>query len=157
MKKIKKILFPINFVDKYWIYLPWVTTFTELSGATLYLLYVTQDLEEIASLYAPPESIQRFQEKAMRAAQEKMEGAAQKFFNNFSKLETRVAVGKPAQKILEVANQERVDLIIMGTHGRKGLEYTIFGSVCREVLRDASCPVVSINPQKAQPHSSGSH
>ncbi len=151
MKKIKKILFPINFADKYWIYIPWVSTFTELSGATLYVLYVTQDLEEIAALYAPsPESIQKFKEKAISAAQEKMEVAVREFFKKFSKLETRVAVGKPSQKILELANQEGIDLIIMGTHGRKGLEYTIFGSVCREVMRDSPCPVVSINPQKAQ-------
>ena len=149
MKQIKKILFPINFADKYWIYIPWVSTLTELSGATLYVLYVTQDLEEIVSLYATSEDIQRLKEKAMRAAQEKMKIAAREFFKEFNRLETRVVMGKPSQKILELANREGIDLIIMGTHGRKGLEYTIFGSVCREVMRDSSCPVVSINPQKA--------
>jgi nucleotide-binding universal stress UspA family protein len=148
MKQIKKILFPINLDDKYWVYLAWVSTFTELSGATLYVLYVMPELEEFVSLYSPPESIQKFQEKAVRAAKERMEADVQKFFKNFRKLVIRVEVGKPAQKILEVANQVGIDLIIMGTHGRKGLEYTIFGSVCREVMREASCPVVSINPQK---------
>jgi nucleotide-binding universal stress UspA family protein len=150
MKQVKKILFPINFADKYWIYLPWVATLTQLTDATLYVLYVTQDLEEVAALYAlAAETIQKFKEKALSAAQEKMEVAVREFFKKFIKLETRVAVGKPSQKILELANREGIDLIIMGTHGRKGLDYTIFGSVCREVMRDSACPVVSINPQKA--------
>ena len=83
MKQIKKILFPINFADKYWVYIPWVSTLTQLTDATLYLLYVTQDLEEIASLYAPPESIQRFKEKAIRAGQERMEIAVREFFKEF--------------------------------------------------------------------------
>jgi|GEM_PF-1791395 hypothetical protein len=50
------------------------------------------------------------------------------------------------QLFWESARQEKIDLIIMGTKGRKGLEYTIFGSVCQKVVREASCPVVTINP-----------
>jgi len=148
MKQIKKILFPINFAENFEALLPWVTTFTDKFGATLYVLYVTQDLEEFASFHVPHGNIQDFQAQAVKAAQEKMGATAQEFFKHFPKLQTRVAAGKPAVKILETAKQEGIDLIIMGTHGRKGLEYTIFGSVCREVIRGASCPVLSINPQK---------
>ena len=54
--------------------------------------------------------------------------------------------GSPADKIVETAKKEGVDLIIMGTHGRKGLERAIFGSVCDKVVRNAPCPVVTINP-----------
>ncbi|MFZ0051032.1 MAG: universal stress protein [Desulfobaccales bacterium] len=46
----------------------------------------------------------------------------------------------------ESARQEKFDLIIMGTKGRQGLEYTIFSSVCQKVVREASCPLVTINP-----------
>lgn len=149
MKQINKILFPINFAENFETLLPWVSTFTDKFGATLYVLYVTQDLEEFSSFYVPHGNIQGFQEEAEKAAQQKMGAVAKQFFKQFAKVETRVAVGKPAAKILEVAKQEDVDLIIMGTHGRKGLEYTIFGSVCREVIRGAACPVVSVNPHKA--------
>lgn len=149
MKQIKKILFPINFAENFETLLPWVSTFTDKFGATLYVLYVTQDLKEFSSFYVPHGNIQSFQEEAVKAAQQKMGAVAKEFFKQFAKVETRVAIGKPAEKILEVAKQEDVDLIIMGTHGRKGLEYTIFGSVCREVIRGAACPVVSVNPLKA--------
>ena len=51
--------------------------------------------------------------------------------------------------IIETAKKEGVDLIIMGTHGRKGLERAIFGSVCDKVVRTAPCPVLTINPSFA--------
>ncbi len=91
-------------------------------------------------------------QKAINAAEKRVEVSVQKFFNNFSELITVAVVGRPAQKILEVADQEKVDVPIMGTHGRKALEYTMWGRVCREVLRDAPCPVAPMNPQKALSH-----
>jgi nucleotide-binding universal stress UspA family protein len=57
-----------------------------------------------------------------------------------------VAQGAPADKIIETAKKEGVDLIIMATHGRKGIERAIFGSVCDKVVRTAPCPVLTINP-----------
>jgi nucleotide-binding universal stress UspA family protein len=41
-----------------------------------------------------------------------------------------------------------VDLIILGTHGRKGLERAIFGSVAERVVKGASVPVLTVNPYK---------
>ncbi len=146
MKQIKKILFPINFAENFETLLPWVSTFTDKFGATLYVLYVTQDLKEFSSFYVPHGNIQSFQEEAVKAAQQKMAAVAKQFFEQFAKVETRVAIGKPAEKILEVAKQEDVDLIIMGTHGRKGLERALFGSVADKVVTGALCPVVTVHP-----------
>jgi len=57
-----------------------------------------------------------------------------------------VLVGSPAEKILELAQQENIDLIIMGAHGRKGLERVFFGSVADKVVTGAPCPVLTIHP-----------
>jgi nucleotide-binding universal stress UspA family protein len=58
-----------------------------------------------------------------------------------------VLTGDPAQDILRIANQECCDLIIMGTHGRKGVGRLLMGSVAEQVIRRARCPVVTIrNP-----------
>ena len=76
-----------------------------------------------------------------------MAAVAQESFKKFPKVETRVAVGAPADKILELAAKEKIDLIIMGTHGRKGLERTIFGSVADKIVQAAPCPVVTIRPE----------
>jgi nucleotide-binding universal stress UspA family protein len=144
MKQIQKILFPINFAERFEHCLPWVSTFVEKFGATLYVLFVTQDLSDYSTFYVPHTSIKNFQDEALEAAKKKMDAVAKEHFKNLQKLETRVAVGAPAEKILEVASQEKIDLIIMGTHGRKGLETAIFGSVARDVVQKATCPVLTL-------------
>ncbi|MEW6660442.1 MAG: universal stress protein [Thermodesulfobacteriota bacterium] len=146
MPKVQKILFPIDFAAPYESLLPWVSTFVEKFEATLYVMFVAQDLSEFSSFYVPHASIQGFQEEALAAAQKKMAAAVQESFKKFPKIETRVAVGAPAAKILETVQKEQIDLIIMGTHGRKGLERTIFGSVADKIVGSAPCPVLTISP-----------
>ena len=52
--------------------------------------------------------------------------------------------GKPDEAIVNVANQEEVDLIIMVTHGHSGLARLLFGSVTELVIRNAPCPVLAV-------------
>jgi nucleotide-binding universal stress UspA family protein len=60
---------------------------------------------------------------------------------------TLVEVGEPPLKIREVAQRERVDLIIMGTHGVSRLEDLIFGSVTEKVVHHTGCPVLVVPPR----------
>ena len=62
-----------------------------------------------------------------------------------------VAIGSPSQKIVETAEAEHVDLILMATHGRTGLSHLLIGSVAERVVRTAPCPVLTIRPPAAQP------
>jgi nucleotide-binding universal stress UspA family protein len=146
MKHIKKILFPIDFAENYDSLLPWVHTFVEKFGATLYIAFVTQDLSNFSTFYVPHSNIKSFQDEAKEAAEKRMAAAVKDHFKNFPKLKTRVLVGSPAEKILELAQQENIDLIIMGAHGRKGLERVFFGSVADKVVTGAPCPVLTIHP-----------
>ncbi|MCK9375337.1 MAG: universal stress protein [Syntrophobacterales bacterium] len=146
MKQVQKILFPIDFASHFESLLPWVKTFAEKFGATVYVLFVAQDLSSFATFYVPHGNIQSFQQEAMDAARKKMAAEAQEMFKGIAKLETRVELGSPAEKILEVAKKEKIDLIIMGAHGRKGLERAIFGSVADKVVQSAPCPVMTIHP-----------
>lgn len=58
--------------------------------------------------------------------------------------EHRLVEGDPAEKILETARNEGVDLIVMGTHGTTGLARLLVGSVAESVLRQAPCPVLTV-------------
>ena len=60
--------------------------------------------------------------------------------------EHRLIAGVPGPAIVELAQQENVDLIVMATHGRTGLTRTLMGSVAEEVVRKAKCPVLTIKP-----------
>jgi nucleotide-binding universal stress UspA family protein len=55
-----------------------------------------------------------------------------------------VAVGTPYHKIVEMAAAEKVDLIVMATHGRTGLSHMVMGSVAERVVRTAPCPVLTM-------------
>jgi len=146
MKQVQRILFPIDFASHFESMLPWVKTFADKFGATVYVLFVAQDLSNFSTFYVPHGNIQSFQQEALDSARKKMAADAQELFKGFAKLETRVELGSPAEKILEVAKKEKIDMIIMGAHGRKGLERAIFGSVADKVVQSAPCPVMTIHP-----------
>ncbi len=57
-----------------------------------------------------------------------------------------VVMGSPFRKIIETAEAEHVDLIVMATHGRTGLSHLVMGSVAERVVRTAPCPVLTIRP-----------
>jgi len=57
-------------------------------------------------------------------------------------------VTHPADVILNVASKENVDMIVLGTHGRSGLERLLVGSVAETVMRHAGCPVMAIRPRR---------
>jgi nucleotide-binding universal stress UspA family protein len=52
--------------------------------------------------------------------------------------------GTPYREILKTSNEDQVDLIIMGTHGRTGVEHFLFGSVAERVVRLARIPVLTV-------------
>lgn len=62
-------------------------------------------------------------------------------------VQTRIEEGRPAERILEVAHELKVDAIVMSTHGRSGLSRWVFGSVAQKVISAAECPVLLI-PQR---------
>jgi len=146
LKHVKKILFPLDFAEHYDSLLPWVSTFVEKFGATLYVVFVTQDLSGYSAFYVPHGNIQSFQAEAQAAAEKRMAELVKEHLQSFPQVETRVLQGSAAEKILELAQQEGIDLIIMGAHGRKGLERALFGSVADKVVTGARCPVLTIHP-----------
>ena len=146
MKQVKKILFPIDFASNFEPLVPWVSTLAGKFEATVYVLFVAQDLTHFASFYVPHGNIEEFQQQAIDSAKKRMAAAVEEFGKKFPKVETRVELGVPAEKILAFAEKEKIDLIIMGAHGRTGLERAIFGSVANKVVKSAPCPVLTIHP-----------
>jgi nucleotide-binding universal stress UspA family protein len=59
-----------------------------------------------------------------------------------------MAVGTPYRTIIETAEAEQVDLIVMATAGRTGFSHLVMGSIAERVVRTASCPVLTIRPHE---------
>ncbi len=58
-------------------------------------------------------------------------------------LDRRLVEGDPPEEILRIAKESSCDLIVLGTHGRTGLERLLMGSVAEQVVRNAPCPVLT--------------
>ena len=136
--KANKILVPVDFSEGSDSALDWATVLARDTGATLLLVHVevipltTGGGEYIYAIPEPPTA-----ELAERL--EKMVPTDP----NISVIH-RMLTGDPAASILRTANAENVDLIVMGTHGRRGITRLLMGSVAEEVVRKAKCPVLTV-------------
>jgi nucleotide-binding universal stress UspA family protein len=146
MIDIKKILFPVDFSEKIDDLVPYAVTLTDKFGADLYVMTVTTDMSSFATFHVPHGNIQNFQNEVYRNAVKHID-ALHNYFKDTPRMETLVVKGNPAEQIIVTAKKVGIDLIVMGTHSRKGLEKAIFGSVSEKVMQSGVCPVLSIPPK----------
>jgi len=62
--------------------------------------------------------------------------------------EPLVRTGDPRDVIIETAKEVKADLIVMGTHGRRGLSRMVMGSVAEDIVRNAPCPVLTVRTSR---------
>ena len=146
MGGFKKILFPVDLSDVSPDIVPWVLVTAKKFEAEIHLLFVVRNLEHLASVYVPVVSIENFEDEIVKGAETKIDEFANTHFKGYAPLRTKVVIGDPSEEILGYVKAEQIDLVIMGTHGRKGLEKIIFGSVAERVIKMSTAPVLSINP-----------
>ena len=87
-------------------------------------------------------NIAPYQVQIENESQRALDEALQRVCNTGLEGDTILKQGVPFQAILEAARDTAADLIIMGTHGRTGLEHVLLGSVAEKVVRLAPCPVL---------------
>jgi universal stress protein A len=63
---------------------------------------------------------------------------------NLTNVEKVVLKGIPHEEIINFASEEKIDMIILGTYGKVGIERFIFGSTAEKVVRRAPCPVMTV-------------
>jgi len=144
MNEMKKILVPVDYSDNSKKTLESATFFAAKCGGALHVLYVVQSFDDYSGFFVPHTPIAKFEEEMVSGAEEKMES----FLADYPTAAAKVLCGDVAEEIVGYADREGFDLIIMGTHGYKGLERVMFGSVADKVVKSAPCPVLTINPYK---------
>ncbi len=114
-------------------------------GATLHLLYVVPRFPAIGE----PEIIEEEHSVSEQKAQARFqECATQQLAGVQHKLHTIAASERAiAKAVVRVATEVNADLIVLKTHGRKGLPHLILGSVAEEVVRTAPCAVLTLSPE----------
>ena len=136
MFSFKKILCPVDFDQNSAAALRFACKVLELGG-TLYLLHVVPQADRPGFEQYPPIS---------ELAQENLDNFARKQIGDQLVRKLIVRAGDPAAVTIRLADELGVDLIVMATHGHKGLVRIVLGSVAERVLRDAKCPVLTLRP-----------
>lgn len=84
---------------------------------------------------------------------EELESAAKQALEQLAassgKLETVLRAGDPAAEILRVIEEKRPSMVVMGTHGRRGMAHFLLGSVAEKVIRGSSVPVLTVHDSTA--------
>ncbi len=148
MVEVKKILFPVDFFENSDKILPYVKLMAEKLGAKIELLHVVRGSGEYAGFELGVAWYSNLKKDLMGGAEKAMNRFVDEHMSDIEDVKTSVEVGDTVEEILNYANKNGIDMIIMGTHGRKGLEQIMFGSVASGVVRGASCPVLTVNPYK---------
>lgn len=95
----------------------------------------------------PPRSAQPFWDHAHRVAHAKLSLIRQQFLGTQARVELVVREGPAAEDILHVAEEKKVDLIVMATHGRSGVRRLVLGSVTEKVIHATSRPVLAVRSE----------
>lgn len=149
MAEIKTILFPTDFTEASTKVAPYAKFLAEKLGAKLIVLFVVEELAKYANFYVPHSALDKLEAELMESARKKMENFLEEEFEGFP-AESVVTRGDVPEEIVKVAEEKGADLIVMGTHGRKGLEKVLLGSVAERVIKTASCPVMTVNPYRVK-------
>lgn len=150
MDDMKKILVPVDLSHASTILLQYANTIAEKFGARLIFLFVVEDLYSYSGL--PVEiRLDPFDEDYKSYSRRNMENFLEENRHHVTgEYESIVLSGHPAKEIVDYADREDIDLIVIGTHGFSGLDRMIFGSVAEKVIKRAPCPIMVVNTFKEE-------
>jgi len=146
MEEFGKILFPVDLSESSAKIVPYVQTVAEKFGSKIHLLFAARVFDYFTSIYVPHPSINQFEKEIIEGAEKRLYEFVDEHFNEFPGTKTAVVAGDAAEEIIEYIGDRHIDLIIMGTHGRKGMDKIIFGSVAERVVKTSPVPVMLVNP-----------
>ncbi|MDQ1274342.1 MAG: hypothetical protein QG591_2972 [Planctomycetota bacterium] len=143
MVNIKNILCPIDYSVYSEMALKYAIEFAEKYQAKLYLVHVLDirvyDIND-PDLYnvniVDEETINKLRERLLKCVNEDTKSKIS--------VEAIIIQGVPFAEIIRTAKECKIDLIVLGTHGRTGLSHALMGSVAEKVVRKAPCPVLTI-------------
>jgi len=143
---LERILVPVDFSDCSLDALKYAVVVAKQAKASVMLLHV---LEPVS--YGLDFDLGHFRsrEDVRETWTKRLEELAATHQHSNMVVEYRLRGGFPADSILDAAKTLPCDLIVMGTHGRRGISHTISGSVAEAVLRKARCPVITVRSPKA--------
>jgi nucleotide-binding universal stress UspA family protein len=145
--EIRQILAPTDFSEYSKQAVAYAYELAQTFGAKLLLLHVVELPVYPVEVFLPSTEGTTLFDDLERQAQLDLAQLLPKTQDGTGEVRCQAVAGTPYYKIIEVAGAEKVDLIVMATHGRTGLCHLVMGSVAERVVRTAPCPVLTIRPK----------
>jgi nucleotide-binding universal stress UspA family protein len=142
--KWTKILCPVDFSTVSMEALKLAGDLAEKFGAGLVVVHVLEPILAPTDFSFGPLSMTDVEDKLSDRAMDGLEKAAQSLPLPKDKVQINVARGIGSQEIIRIAEETKVDLIVMGTHGYTGITHALLGSTAERVVRRSPCPVLTI-------------
>ena len=142
----KRILFCADFSENSQYAFTYALNVAKNYSSELVILHVAPvivHLDEL-STYLPSETLEELKTLRRKDVDRQMETHYLQKMGDFKNSQVIIKEGQPFLEIIRTAKNEGVDLIVMGTHGRTGLDHMLLGSTAEKVVRQSTCPVLTI-------------
>lgn len=145
MHEIHQIVVPVDFSKNSSKLVDYACFMAEKLSAKIHFIHVAETFQGQDMLLGSS-YFGGLKEKIVAAAQERMENLIEDTAERCKDCTGSVVTGDVVDSIVEEGEKQKADLVIISTHGAKGLEKILLGSVAERVIKKASCPTLMYNP-----------
>ncbi|PLX80936.1 MAG: universal stress protein [Desulfuromonas sp.] len=147
MNKFRNVLFATDFSECSEAAFSYAISLAKTYQAHLVILHVINEPVDLRGFYVPHISFDQLEEEVRAGAEKMMEKFCSTHLGDFSDYQTFVEPGIPYDTVIKKAGAINADLIVLGTHGRTGLDHVLFGSTAEKIVRKSPIPVMTIRNQ----------
>jgi nucleotide-binding universal stress UspA family protein len=140
----KRILCAVDFSDSSLRGLQYALALSREADARLSVLHALELLPERDTPELGFLTLREYRERLEATARERLTAAIPESAREFLAVDELVTVGKPYREILHLAAERQVELIVLGVRGRSAADLMLFGSTTQHVVRQATCPVLTV-------------
>lgn len=144
MKTIQKILYATDFSESSVPACDYALTLATLAGAQVHVLHVIGEFADSRKSMIQAEAMALLEREVEMQALKEMQVFCKEKFDGAIAYTSEVVMGIPFQEISKKASELAVDLIVVGTHGRTGVEHVIVGSTAERLVRRSRIPVLTV-------------
>jgi nucleotide-binding universal stress UspA family protein len=144
MTDFKKIVIGTDFSENSNYAFKYALDMARKYDAALVLIHVVSEPTDLNGFYVPHISFEKLEEEVREGAKRMMERFCEAHLGDYHKFETYIERGLPFAQVIKKAKETNADLIVVGTHGRTGLDHVLFGSTAEKIVRKSPVPVLTV-------------
>ncbi|HIG30966.1 MAG TPA: universal stress protein [Verrucomicrobiales bacterium] len=140
--RLKKILVPTDFSERSQKALKYALQFAKQFKSEITLLHVVE--VRFAGSEAGVVDLIQLESDLRESGKIQLEQLARNVASEMVKIRTEIRIGIPYMEITEMADEKKIDMLVVSTHGYTGLKHVFMGSTAERIIRHAPCPVLTV-------------